>query len=92
MDLPVAMESAEAAASMSVDPDAEEVCSEGKPGCTDPHLTEAQKAKVLDDFVAAFADDYWDITEGWVLIDGSAEMPEATSELLAKMLHAKRHR
>lgn len=77
---------------MSVDPDAAEVCSEGEPGCTDPNLTDAQKAAVLDDFVAAFADEYWDIGGGWALIDGSTKMPEASSALLAKMLDAKRER
>jgi hypothetical protein len=75
---------------MSVDPDADEVCVEGKPGCTDPHLTDAQKAKVLDDFVAAFAEEYWDIGGGWVLIDGSTRMPEESSDLLGRMLQAKR--
>lgn len=76
---------------MSVDPDAEETCVEGKPGCTDPHLTDAQKAVVLDDFVTAFADEYWDIEGGWALIDGSTgKMPEASADLLAKMLESKR--
>jgi len=74
---------------MSIDPDAE-VCAEGKRGCTDPHLTDAQKAKVLDDFVAAFAEEYWDIGSGWALIDGSAQMQEESSDLLARMLQAKR--
>lgn len=77
---------------MGVDPDAEEVCVEGKPGCTDPHLTDAQKAAVLDDFVAAFADEYWDVGSGWALIDGSTRMPEASSDYLAKMLQVQRDR
>lgn len=75
---------------MSVDPDAQEVCLEGKPGCTDPHLTDAQKAAVLDDFVTAFADEYWEIGGGWAQVDGSVRMAEGSSDLLARLLDAKR--
>lgn len=74
---------------MSVDPDAE-VCAEGKRGCRDPHLTDAQKAAVLDDFVVAFAEEYWEIGGGWALFVGSTRMPEGSSDLLAKMLDANR--
>lgn len=75
---------------MGVDPDAEEVCVEGKPGCTDPHYDDATKASILDDLVAAFADEYWDVGEGWALIDGSAPMPTENSDRLAKMLRSQR--
>ena len=78
---------------MSVDPDAEEVCVEGKPGCIDPHLTDAQKASILDDLVGALAEGWWSFDEcgTWVQVDGDGNLSsENAARLRAMVKNAQR--
>lgn len=48
-------------------------------------LSETEKAAALDDLMHAFRDEYWDITDDWVTIDGSNSVSDETIRVLRLM-------
>lgn len=59
----------------------------------DPHLTDAQKASILDDLIGALAKEWWSFDEGgtWVQVDGNGNLsPENAARLRAMVENAQR--
>lgn len=53
-------------------------------------LSDIEKAAALDDLMHSFREEYWDIEDGYVTIDGSGDISPETTRVLRFMRAASR--
>ena len=51
-------------------------------------LGDREKAAALEDLIGAFREEYWDLEDHWLTIDGGADISDETARVLRLMLAA----
>jgi hypothetical protein len=57
---------------------------------TAEHLNDREKAAALEDLTRAFREEYWQIEDHWLTIDGGADVSDETVRVLTLMMNAVR--